>query len=66
MTDGNLPVFCASKSYSHTLSSAMCKAYDPRKLDVMTVTPGIIIMNKVGRVPRWATSPEAHAKAVID
>ena len=64
--DVNLPVFCAAKSFSHTLSQAMIGAYDRDKLDVMTVTPGMIMMTKGTARVKWSTSIEAHGKAVID
>ena len=44
----------------------MSNAYDSKKLDVMTVTPGVITVGQdAGRI-KWSTSVEAHAKAVID
>ena len=63
--DSNLPVLSAAKSYCHTLSQAMTNAYDPAKLDVMTVTPGLVRLKGMPRY-RWSIPPETHAKAVID
>ena len=63
--DSNLPVLSAAKSYCHTLSQAMTNAYDPAKLDVMTVTPGLVRLKGMPKY-RWSIPPETHAKAVID